>query len=181
MTEENDKMFKWGDFVVNPADVPVESLHALAQRGFTHVLGNEVASALTAWRKTDEGKAANDAAIAAWVLTRRNAKVEQIMKGELGVRRVSAGPRVGGIGAIVRAVAVEWLRAKLAKSGAKLPSGEKTVNVAGKDMTREELVEQTVARAEKLVYSPGVTIRAEAERRHGEQEGIAEGVEELFS
>lgn len=176
-----DKTFKWGDFILNPADVPVASLHALAQRGFTHVLGNEVASALTAWKKTEQGAAATQTEVDGWLKARREAKIEQIMKGELGVRAVSSGPRATGLDAVIRTVAIEWLKAKLGKSGNKLPTGDKTVNVAGKDMTRDDLIDSTVARAEKLVYSPGVTIKAEAERRHGEQEGIVAGVDELFA
>ena len=48
-------------------------------------------------------------------------------------------------------------------------------------MTRDDLIDSAVARADKLVYSPGVTIRAEAEQRHGKQEGIVAGVDELLS
>ena len=164
-----------------PADIPVNSLHRMAHSGGQHMLGNEVASALTAWRKTEEGKAADDAAIKSWVFERRQKKLEQILSGTLGVRTTRSIGRATGLDAVIRTVAIEWLKAKLGKSGNKLPTGDKTIEVAGKDMTRDDLVDFAIARADKLVYSPGVTIRAEAERRHGEQEGIVAGVDELFS
>src|SRR5208282_5611174 len=73
---DEDKVLRYGDITISPADVPAMSLFALAQRGFTHVLGNEVASALTAWRKSEEGAKADQGAIDAWVKARREVKLE---------------------------------------------------------------------------------------------------------
>lgn len=182
MANENadtaNKMLEWNDIKVSPVDVPAVSLMALAQRGFTHVLGNEVAAALTAWRKTEEGKGADDAAIEAWVKDRRQAKLDQIMKGELGVRRAgTGGARVTGFDAVLRRVATEWLTAKLGK----LPTGDKTVSVKGKEFTRDELIATAVAKADVMQFAPGVTLRAEAERRNQVEKATEASADELFA
>ena len=172
--ENGDKTLRWGDYEVSPSDVPATSLMALAQRGFTHVLGNEVASALTAWKKTEEGASAPQAAVVAWVKAKRDAKLEQIMQGTLGVR-AAGQPRASGIEAIMRSIAVERLKVKLAKRQAKLPSGDKTINVAGKDMTREELISAELRHGEKV-------IRAEAEAEMAKRAAFAQEVgEDLFA
>lgn len=175
MSDEDtgNKSLKWGDHEVSPADVPAVSLMALAQRGFTHVLGNEVASALTAWKKTDDGKAADQAAVDAWVKAKREAKLEQIMSGTLGVR-AAGQPRATGLDAVMRTIAVERLKVKLAKRQAKLPTGDKTINVAGKDMTREELIAAELRHGE-------VAIKAEAEKRVAFADEGGDAGDELFA
>src|SRR6202012_2738576 len=89
-------------------------LFALAQRGFTHVLGNEVASQVAAWKKTEDGAKATDAEVEAYANEKRNEKLAKILEGTLGVR-TAAGPRVSGIEALKRTIAVEFLKAKLKK------------------------------------------------------------------
>ncbi len=179
MSELEGKEFKHGDITLNPADVPTVSLFALAQRGFSHVLGNEVASKLAAFKKTEEGGAASEAEIEAFVKAKREEALEKIMQGTLGVRTATA-PRVSGIEAIMRKVAVEFLQARFAayskKSGTKvsLPTGDKVVNVAGRDMTREQLIEAELKRNHEA-------IKQEAERRQasaGEEE--AGGLDDLL-
>jgi|HubBroStandDraft_1064217.scaffolds.fasta_scaffold17588_2 hypothetical protein len=170
--DAGNKTLKWGTegtetfYDVSPADVPAISLFALAQRGLTHVLGNEVASALTAWKKTDEGKAASQAQIDAWVKARRDAKFEQILAGTLGTRTASV-PRATGIEALKRSIAIEWLKAKLAKSGVKLPTGDKTIEVAGTAMTRDELIAATLR-------NRGDKLQAEAEAEMARRSAFAE-------
>lgn len=188
MADEQDntsKTLEWGDYKALPSDVPAVSLLALAQRGWVHVFGNECASALVAWRKTDEGKVATDEQIAAWLKSRRDAKLKQIMDGELGTKRVASGPRATGIDAVIRKVVVEWLTAKLGAAGVKLPTGDKTITVGKgdktKSFTREELIAQTVGKADSVQYAPGVTIRAEAERRHKAEADVAGEMEDIFA
>ena len=171
--ENGNKTFKWGDISTNPADLPAQSLFALAQRGYTHVLGNEVASQVATWRKTEDGAKATEAEVTAWVTAKREAKLDQIMKGTLGVR-VAGAAKVSGIEAIMRSVAVERLRVKRAKYKLKLPTGDKTINVAGKDMDRDALV------AAELRHGQA-EIKAEAERRQSADIEVGESVEELFA
>jgi hypothetical protein len=164
-TSLEGKEFKHQDITVSPADIPTVSLFALAQRGFSHVLGNEVASKLAAFRKTEAGAAATDEEVAAFVKSKREEALEKILNGTLGTRAASS-PRVTGIEALMRRVAVEFLQARFAayskKSGTKvsLPTGDKVVEVAGRAMTREQLIEAELKRN-------GEQIKAEALRRQG--------------
>lgn len=170
---DEERMLKWGDYSASPGDVPAVSLMALAQRGWTHVFGNEVASALTAWRKTEEGKAASDADIAAYLAKKRDEKLDKIMSGTLGTR-TPGQPKATGVEAIMRTIAVAWVKAALEKRGAKLPTGDKTVNVAGKDMTRDELIDATLR-------NRGEKIRVEAEAEMAKRSAFGEDSEDLFS
>jgi hypothetical protein len=168
-TSLEGKEFKHGSgedaITVSPADIPTISLFALAQRGFSHVLGNEVASKLAAFRKTEVGAAADEAEVAAFTKAKREEALEKILNGTLGTRAASS-PRVTGIEALMRRVAVEFLQARFAayskKSGTKvsLPTGDKVVEVAGRAMTREQLIEAELKRN-------GEAIREEALRRQG--------------
>ena len=180
-TDEGGSILRWGSHERLPVDMPAITLLRLAQEGFTHYLGNRVSSKITAWRKTDEGKGADDAGIEAKAEEFRAEFLKAMDEGTLGHRVASAGPRVTGFDAILRAVCVEWLKAKLGASGVKMPTGDKTVSVRGKDYTREQLVEQTVARADKVEYAKGVTLKAEAERREAADKGVEGTVDELFS
>ena len=174
-----DHNLKWGDISVHPKDVPAQSLFALSQRGFSHVLGNEVAAQVSAWKKTDEGAKATEAMIEAFANEKRNEKLAKIMDGTLGVR-TAAGPRVSGIEALMRTIAVEFLRARLKKysdkSGTKvtLPTGENTITIAGKVMTRDDLI------AAELRAS-AAAIKEEAERRQQVQSEGADAGDELFT
>ena len=178
VTQDTDKSFKWNDITTAPADVPTSSLFALAQRGFSHVLGNEVAAQVSAHKKSDEGKNKSEAELEAYAKEKRAEKLAKILDGTLGVR-VASGPRVSGFEAICRSIAVEFLKARFkayeAKTGnkVKLPTGEDTITVAGKSMNREQLVEAEM-RARKD------DIEAEAKRRQDVQAEGADVGEDLF-
>jgi hypothetical protein len=168
-----DKVLSWGEHKVEPSDVPAQSLFALAQRGFTHVLGNEVAASISAWKKTEEGTKATETETEAKAKSIREAKLAKIMDGTLGVR-TAAGPRVSGVEAIMRSIAVERLRVKLKKHDLVLPTGEKTVTVAGKPMNRDALIAAELRHGEKA-------IREEATRRQAAQAEAAEGLDDIFA
>ena len=173
-----DHNLKWGDISVHPKDIPAQSLFALSQRGFSHVLGNEVAAQVSAWKKTDDGAKASEADVEAYAKLKREEKLAKILEGTLGVR-VASGPRVSGIEALKRSIAVEFLKARFkayeAKTGnkVKLPTGDETITVAGKAMTREALIEAEMRSRAK-------DIEAEAKRREAVQAEGAEVGEDLF-
>lgn len=173
-----DKTFKWGEISVHPSKIATQSLFALAQRGFSHVLGNEVAAQVSAFKKTEEGAKATEAELEAYAKEKREEKLAKILDGTLGVR-TAAGPRVTGIEALMRTIAVEFLKARLKKysdkTGTKvaLPTGDNTITVAGKVMTREDLI------ASELRTSADA-IKAEAERRQQVQSEGADVGEDLF-
>ena len=163
---DSDKVFKWGDITTSPKDVPLQSLFALAQRGFTHVLGNEVAAQVSAYKKTEEGAGKSEADLEAYASEKRQEKLAKILDGTLGVR-TAAGPRVTGVEALKRSIAVEMLKATLKKHNVALPTGENTITMNGKVMTREQLVESAMR-------SWATKIDAEAERRQAAQADVGE-------
>jgi hypothetical protein len=179
IAQDSDKVFKWGDVTTSPKDVPLQSLFALAQRGYSHVLGNEVAAQVAAYKKSEEGAKASETEIEAYAKEKRDEKLAKILDGTLGVR-TAAGPRVSGIEAIMRSIAVEFLKARFKKysdkTGTKVavPTGENTVTVAGKTMTREDLIAAELRANDKA-------IREEATRRQEVQSEGADVGDELFS
>jgi hypothetical protein len=185
MNDNVEKPFTWGtpgtaDYVeVKPSDVSLPNMFVLALQGFRHKLGNEVAAKKAAFAKTEDGKAMSDDELNAKVKEWRAEMLEKILNGELGVRATSSGPRVSGIEALKRAIAVEFLKARFAayekKTGnkIKLPTKDETITVAGKPMTREQLIESEMrVRADDIA--------AEAERRQTVQSEADVG-DELFA
>jgi hypothetical protein len=177
MTDISENKLTWGDeaqgtFEALPKDVPEVSLFVLAQRGWTHVFGNEVASAFTAWRKGDEGKAASEAEQKAWLTARREAKLAQILEGKLGVRAAGA-PRLSGIEAVMRQIATKRVTARLAKVGMKMPTGENTIEVKGVKFTRDQLVK-------RMIEANEAEIRADAEVRMAQDSAVGDDAEDLF-
>lgn len=178
-TPKTPEAFEVDGTVAQVADIPMHSLVVMAGRTFSHILRNEVASAVKAWRES-EAKAGRELAedeIATYAKQKREEKLEKILNGTLGVRAAGA-PRVSGIDAVMRQIAVEWLKAELAKrrgSDGKpltLPTGDKTINVAGKDMDREALIEATLRKRQ-------ADIRSKAEQRMRENEESETRLEEL--
>ena len=187
MTEETTTItsLTWGtkgtaDYVeVSTSDVPIPNLAMLALQGFRHKLGNEVAAKVAAHKKSEEGKAKDEAALAEFAAEARKEMLERILTGTLGVR-ASGAPRVTGIEALKRAIGTKWLKEAIAKYNAKtgksvaLPTGDKVINYMGKDMTRDEMIAA-------YIRANGDRVDAEAKRQ---QEAEAEGVdvgEDLFA
>jgi hypothetical protein len=179
MTDISENKLTWGDeaqgtFEALPKDVPEVSLFVLAQRGWTHVFGNEVASAFTAWRKGDEGKAASEVEQKAWLTARREAKLAQILEGKLGVRAAGA-PRLSGIEAVMRQIATKRVTARLAKLNPpiKMPTGENTIEIKGVKFTRDALVK-------RMLETNEAEIRADAEVRMAQDSAIGDDADDLF-
>ncbi len=91
-------------------------------------------------------------------------ELEPLFDGTVGIK-VAAESRIGGIEALMRAIALESLRKRFKSYSERtgttkltLPISENTIKVMGKDMTREDLIEAELRKN-------GDAIRAEAERR----------------
>jgi hypothetical protein len=131
--------------------VPAKSLAVLCQRGFTHFLGNEQAAKLVTWKKKEENASATDEAVKEFLKATRQTAFEAVIGATMGTRSASGAPRVTGIDAVMRRIAVEMLTAELAKHNAKLPTGDKTIEVRGKAYTREQLIETMLKRRNDLI------------------------------
>ncbi len=148
--------FTWGakgtpDYCeTSVTDVPSANLANLALQGYRHKLGNEVAAKVAAHKKTDEGKAKSDDEIAQYAREARAEMLDKIVNGVLGVRATGA-PRVTGVDAIRNAVTLKSLRVLLKKHNLAIPTGEDTIFVAGKEMTRAQLLEAEYRRSKKAI------------------------------
>jgi hypothetical protein len=126
-------------------------LASLALQGYRHKLGNEVAAKVAAHKKSDEGKNKTDDEIAEYARQARADMLDKIVNGQLGVRATSGAPRASGIEAIRNAVTLKSLRALLKKHNLVVPTGEDTITVAGKAMTRVQLLEAEYRRSKKAI------------------------------
>ena len=143
----------YGDTTITVADLPDTSIAALLSRGLTHYLGNEQASKVTSWKKTEEGQTASESEIEAKAAALHANAVDALLNGTVGTR--SGGPKLKGIDRLIRIVAEEHLRAYAAKKNLKVP--------AKKDQL-DPMVEKFMGVA---VYADAV--KAEAQRRFDAQ------------
>ena len=149
-------MLKYDDIEVAIADLPAESIKILAQRGFTHVFGNERSSYANRLKEKGGLTAAEiSALVAKWTETKFSALVD----GTFAVR--VSGPRLSGIESLMHAIAKKWLNAHKGrdKAVAKMIalSAEKGVTLS-KDEAFAEVLKTFAERK-------AGEIRAEAERQ----------------
>lgn len=151
----------WNGFTILWNDVPETSRFALAQSGFTHKMGNEIASAITTAKgkrvKGPDGKETNElvhdeAALARLADEKRAAMVQAVKDGTIATR--VGGPKLRGFDAILRDVAEEMLKAAYAKKRVALPKGD----------AWKAKVQDAMANSAK--------VKEEAERRFTDTDGL---------
>lgn len=169
---ENIMELKYGNITIDSADLPESTVNALMSRGFAHILGNEVASKVTAWKKSEDGVNADADEVKAYTEAARNTMLQKLKDGTLGVR--VGGPRGTALDTIIRQVAIERLKANFAAAKVKFPANNKdTVNIGGKQMNRTAIIEAHIEKYRDV-------IEAEAERRAAEAKGeTSEDLSEL--
>ena len=180
-------MLTYGDITRDPATMPEVSRNALLARGFSHLLGNEQASKVVARirKALAEGKPAgyeatkadvqtfresNGTLVSAWADEARADALKALDEGTLGVH-AARGPSRDPIESAMRTIARTLVSDTLKKNKLKIPSGDKTVTLAGQDFTMDELVDRQIAKN-------GDHIRKEAERKVAEDERRAKRLRE---
>lgn len=149
-------------FEFDTAALPGQTLDALISRGLNHVLGNEVASKIAAFKSRIEketGVAATDEAVSAQTTAERQAMIDKLVAGTLGVR-VAAAPSVDPIEAEMTRLAKAKIATVLKANGlkwAKDAEGVRTVTLKNGTFTMAELVERQLT-------GHGEALRAEAEK-----------------
>lgn len=121
----------------------------LMGRTLSHILGNECAAKVTAWKEAegDKGNEPNDAEIAAALHDFRQAAVDKLLAGTIG--RAAAGPRADAFERLCNAIAIEKLTAAFKAKGGKMPVKDQTVTVKGVGtMDRAQLVKWRAAMAD---------------------------------
>lgn len=163
---ENTNLIYGDSISVDFAGLPAASQLALAQRGLTHIMGNEVSSKITTAKAKakDEGKELSDSDISDLQAKYQEEALVKIENGTLGVR--TGGPKLRGLDKIMRDVALEYITAWAAKNGKKLPSGkgaaEKLAVIVANYMGNE---------------SRAAAVKTEAEARFATQQASAESGE----
>lgn len=146
----------YGDNIsVDFGTLPEVSQFALAQRGFTHVLGNEVASRVHAWSQA-EGQANSEdkEAVKAWKLANAaavDAKTTEVQAdflksltdGTLGNR--VGGPRLTPIETIKRRIAWGEIETILRANKIKVPKGDDVIEMNGGSFTKAQLIDRRLA------------------------------------
>lgn len=160
---------EWG---IELSMLPESSLAVLVQRTVNHIMGNEVAAKVKAWRD-EASPVPNDAEIAAYTHDARMAQWARIVEGKLGIR-TSAGPRLDTFESLIRALAVEKLKINFKKLKVAMPTGDKTVDVQGRQLTRDQLIDEYVAKHRE-------TLEEKAEERMAQQRADMDSAEDLFS
>lgn len=167
-------VLSWGDYTIELGKLPHTTQHALMQSGFTHKLGNEVASAVATYRKGPTEKPEgwvepNDAMIATFAHDKRNAMLAAMVAGTLGVR--ASGPRLDPVLAEVEAIVRREITGRLKTVKLKLPKGDEVVTFAGG-------VTRTYAQMhDKLLADEGERIHREATRAVAEAKRKADAIE----
>lgn len=136
------------------ADMPMTSVVALAQRGFNHVMGNEVASKVKTYKDNTENDQ-SDAAIETFAKAKRDEFMAKIMAGTLGIRTVGAAvdPVEAEMEKLASAEITEQLKANGIKwqrdrdaSGKVVKGSEAFVALSDGKFTRDELIERRLAK-----------------------------------
>lgn len=172
-----------GDFKVSPEVITEKGLSYLLAYGFRQSVQDCIAGKAKELREeivSDDDAAKlglepgsrryNDAEIASQLRDIQQARVAAIIDGTIADGRTGA-PRMTKLESIMNAVAVERLRAKLAKFKLALPSGknkdgsDKTIRVNGKDATRDMLITAELNGKNKDGVPNMIAIKAEAEHR----------------
>lgn len=136
----------YGKTAFDWATLPETSKIALAQRGLTHVLGNEVASKVTASKKlinTDGTPKHGDAELATIEHDAREAKIVAILSGDMSGR--AGGARIE---TVMKEVALRVLGEKARALGKPLPRGKEL----------EALTERYIAKNESAVRAEAQAI-----------------------
>ena len=143
----------YGAFTIDTTTLPAKSLEALISRGITHYLGNEQASKVSTWVKTqsDEGVTIAEDEKEAKKLELVTAAHAALLDGTIGTR--VGGPKLDPLTKALRDIAGEEVANILKGAGQKVPKGKETVHVKGEDLTFADLVSRRIenpAHAERL-------------------------------
>lgn len=162
----------WKEYSIHLSDLPQASILSLAQRGFTHILGNEVAayeSGLKSETVVNDGETAakySPSEVAVMAHDRRMAKLAEMASGTLGQGR-SSGPRLPRLDRVMRDVAKETVAEAFRKTGkaASMPKAADSKAWAAyidKYLSNPENAAKAQAEAQRRIAAPSKMEDAEA-------------------
>ncbi len=169
----------YGDYSVDFDSLPAVSQAALALRGLTHLLGNEVSSKVLNW-SGQEGQANSDdkATIKAWKEANADAvkakgvefandMLQSLADGTLGNR--VGGPRLTPIETLKRQIAKGQIETILRAAKIKVPTKDDTVKTPDGEFTMAQLVDRRLVATVKdasgnVTRDIGAEIQKEADK-----------------
>ncbi len=167
-----DKLTYGETISVDFATLPEASQAALAQRGFTHIFGNEAASRVHSWAGA-EGQANSDdkATVKAWKDANPDKLAAQLAviqadfldalnKGELGNR--VGGPRLTPVETIANQMARKEIEDILRTNKIKVPKKDDKVKMPDGEFTMAELIARRLAKFGERINAAA---KKEADRR----------------
>ena len=176
-------MLKYGEITRDESKLSDIFRNALLSRGFAHYLGNEQASKVVSKIRgvlANGGKAsdvtkeqvkawrddpANASVLEAFEVECENVALAALDNGTIGVHvasgRVSRDPVMAAMNAIARVEITHTLKG----AGLKVPKGEETVNLKGKDFTFSQLVERRLEQHGERLRKEAERVVAEAARK----------------
>lgn len=176
-------MLKYAEIEIDPSTLPLVTQVALMQRGFSHVLGNEVASTVVSLiRKAiagESGKAGDVTTdqikafraedpdrISAWETAAENEKLVAMSEGKLGQGKVgTVRQSKDPVAAETAKIAKEEVSAKLRGAGFKVPTGENVVTFPNGDTrTMGQMIEaHLTAHGERIGKEASRRVKAKAQ------------------
>lgn len=170
----------YGEFTIDPANLPEASVQALLSRGVTHYLGNEQASKLTNLIRKAVNAEAPSAVTSEQVKTYREANAETVSgwnnelvasalaaltAGTVGVR-AAAGPKLDPIAKIAGRIAKAEVLSVLKSQSIAAPKGDEKVRFAdGTELSMADLVSRRLAK-----HGERINTEAKAESKRVERE-----------
>lgn len=158
-TAPESDVLTYGAFNVRFDLLPRTSQLALARKGLAHVLGNEAASKVTAWKDTDAAKGATEADIVAKKAEFQAGLLQSLWDGTLGSR--AGTPRGSALETVMRDIAREVVlnaaRALKAKDkNFKMPDAKAVTALADKYVAKHpEVRAEAEARMAKAKAAAG--------------------------
>jgi hypothetical protein len=169
----------YGEFVVDVEDLPQVSVDVLLQRGFTHLLGNEVASKVSAKVKgvaaeglgikvgevesseISQWRAEHGEEVAGFTAEARQEYVRALIAGAVGIKPGRAGNAESKLEKLKRKIAWEEIKAVLGSRGIDIPRGEQVVSFAnGEAFGKEELIDRRLG---NVKHGPRIEEQAKGE------------------
>lgn len=160
---------KYGNRVVSFNDLPESNILVLCQRTVNHIMQNEVAAKVGAWKKSyieESGTEPDEDEIEAKTEEFRDEQWSRITEGDMTLR--STGPRGTALETVMREVAWEEIKAVLKANKVALPKkASDKIGLKDGHYTKAELID-------RRLKQHGDRIKAEAERRQEQAEQAAD-------
>jgi len=158
----NPNLVTYGNYSFDYLGIPAASVMALLHKGFAHLMGNEAAARVTAWKEANPE--ATPEAIAEAKTKFQSEFMANLLAGTIG--HGTRGPRGTAAETIARELAEKEVRAILTQNGLNMPSKDNVVSFPNGDaFTRKQLIDRRMANhGERLMREAEAELKARARK-----------------